>query len=247
MASNLQSQIAALPAEIIDIIMSRLPYHVIYNLHLAGDTSATRILLLEGQKIISLLERWINPDTKYIFTSARSASVVFNVDFTNLEAIIRHIWNLLICVEISSPDTIDRPAHLDLFQNAYDFITMEGAVPESYDAMCDDIWDVIISEYLESHESLQGGYLSRKCIYRAIEAYPHTHGLDTLAKQKYALAILIKVYLAHKNDIINRYETKAEYYEELVYLIQTISGNGALGVQMVSKEFVAETFYFMKE
>jgi len=236
---------AELPIEIIELIISKMHYPSIYRFHLEGNKVLTGHLLKEGKTIITLLENLIHPDAGY-------SPIGADFDFTNLDLITKQIWNMLICVSSNT----DSDMHQQLLYHACAFITMECDTPDSYDEMCSDIWETIIVRYLDSeYDSTMewlGGYKKWKYIFRAIEEYTSVHGLDTLAKQKYALSILIMTYLKYKDTIMNMYEdeheridTNEKYYAELTNLVAVVSGNGHLGTSMVSTEFVKETFYFM--
>lgn len=237
-----------LPNELIEIIISKMHYPIIYKFHLEGNTVLTCHLLKEGKRIITLLENIIHSDAGY-------SPIGDDFDFTNLDVITKQIWNMLICV---SPNA-DSDMHQQLLYNACAFITMECDVPHSYDGMCSDIWEFIIVRYLDSEyaETTNGwirGYKEWKYISRAIEEYSVIYGLNTLAKQKYGISILITTYLKYKDTIMNMYEdeyaridTNEKYYGELKSLIATVSGNAHLGVSMVCSRFVKDTFYFMSE
>jgi hypothetical protein len=232
--------------DINELIISKMHYSTIYRFHLEGNVIFTRHLLKEGKSLITHLENLIHPDAGY-------SPIGADFDFTNLDLITKHIWNMLICVSNTNSDM-----HQHLLYHVCGFISMECDAPDLYNAMFSDIWESIILLYLDSEydstmESL-GGYKKWKYIFRAIERYTSTHGLDTLAKQKYALSILIMTYLEYKDTIMNMYEdeykqidTNEKYYDELRNLVAVVSGNGHLGTSMISREFVNETFYFMSE
>lgn len=241
--------ITALPYNIIALILQKISYTTIYKLHLEGNKVLTRHLVKEGKKIITLLENLIHPDAGYSPISA-------DFDFTNLDLITKHIWNMLICVSSNT----DSDMIQQLLYHACAFISMECDAPDSYYNMCSDIWEFIIIKYLDSEydeitNSLLGDYKKWKYIFRAIKDYPGIHGLNTLAKQKYALSILIMTYLQHKDEIMHLYDddyyesekidTNEKYYYELKSLIATVSGNRHLDAEMVSRQFVKDTFYFM--
>ena len=61
-----------LPVEIIQLIISKLPYPTIYRLVLEGNAIATRYLRYEGKRIITRLEKLIHPE------SGRSYNIHFN-------------------------------------------------------------------------------------------------------------------------------------------------------------------------
>jgi hypothetical protein len=235
-----------LPDEIISLILSKMSYATIYRLHLEGNTIYTNYLLDDGKRIISLLEEWIHPDAGYRPIGA-------DFDFTNLELITKQIWNMLTCVS----STADSDIPLQLLYDANDFITMECDVPDSFKNMCSDIWKVIIKEYLDAEYNPGmewfGGNVKWKYIYRNIEEYPAVHGLDTLAKQKYALSILIMTYLNYKNKIMHLYgaydvlDTNEKYYLGLKSLIVGVSSNSSLDMVLIPRQFVKDTFYFMSE
>ena len=232
-----------LPVEIIQLIISKLPYPTIYRLVLEGNAIATRYLRYEGKRIITRLEKLIHPESGY--TPIRD-----DFDFTNLDLIIKQIWNMLICISIIA----DSDTHQQVLYNACAFISMECDAPDSYDNMCSCIWDSIIEQYLDSeyasYMDMLGAYARFKYIDRAIEAFPAIHKLDTLATQKYALSILIMTYLKHKDVIMNMYndeneriDTNKKYYDELRKLIVTVSGS--FDVTIISKKFVKDIFYFI--
>lgn len=241
---------SALSDDIIRLIMLELSYPTIYKLHLEGNTIYTKYLLDEGKRIITLLDDWIHPDSGYY-------PITEDFDFGNLELVIKHIWNMLICLSsVSHPDAPDYM--LGEAHNACKFITMECECPNTYDDMCADMWKFIILKYLDSEydSSMEwlGGYRKWKYICGAIHDYPEIHELDTLPKQKYALSILIMTYLENKDEIMHLYEneyekidTNEKYYRVLTSLIAVVSKNGHLGAEMVSKQFVKNTFYFMYE
>jgi len=234
-----------LPIEIVDLIISKLPYPTIYKLFLKGNSIATRLLLKEGKRIITLLENLIHPEAEY-------SPIGDDFDFTNLDLITKQIWNMLICVSLNA----DSNLHHQVVYDACAFISMECDIPDSYDNMCSGIWESIIMKYLESeyasYMEMLGGYGRWSDIYSSIKEFPVAHGLDTLAKQKYALSILIMTYLKCKDTIMNMYEdeyeridTHEKYYDELRNLIATVSGY--FDVIIISREFVKKTFYFMSE
>lgn len=235
----------SLSDDIMDLIISELSYPTIYKLHLEGQIIYTKYLLDNGKRIISLLEDWIHPDSGYY-------PITKDFDFKNLDLIIKHIWNMLICLSsISHPDIPE-----NLLRNACGFITMECECPNTYDDMCTDMWEFIILKYLDSEYDSSmdwlGGYNSCKYICSAIEKYPVIHELNTLAKQKHALSILIMTYLEYKDEVMHLYDSEYEkidtnkkYYEELKSLIAVVSGNAHLCVEMVSRQFIKDTFYFM--
>jgi hypothetical protein len=232
----------ALSDNIIDIIMPKLSYPTIYNLYLKGNAIYHNYLLKQGQKIITILEEWIHPAAGYTPISA-------DFEFTNLDKIIKHIWNMIICLSSNLPANI--------LYDACNFITMECDVPESYDVMIDDMWDFIIVRYLDSEydvttNSWLGGYKRWKYICNAIDEYSETHLLDTPAKQKYALVILIMKYIEHKDEIMHMYEDELEqidtdekYYNVLQSMIMVVSGNRHLCTEMIPQQFIIDTFYFM--
>jgi len=238
---------SALSDDIIELIMSELPYSTIYNLHLEGNTIYTSYLLEEGKRIISLLEDWIHPCADYQSTKT-------NLNFTNLDVVIKHIWNMLICLSsVSHPDMSN-----NMLFDACAFITMECNYPDTYDDMCSDMLEFIIIKYLDTEYDLSmewlGGYKKWKYICSAINVYPKIHELDTLPKQKYALSILIMTYLEHKDEIMHLYDNEYEkintdekYYKVLTSLIAVVSGNGHLDAELISSQFVKDTFYFMSE
>ena len=232
--------------DIIDRIVSKLSYPTIYSLYLEGNAICHNYLLTQGKKTITLLEECIHPDSGYY-------PIEDDFDFTNLDKIIKKIWNIIIC--LSTVFNPNLPANM--LSDACAFILMEYDLPESYSNMVDDIWDSIIvryldSEYDETTNSWLEGYKKWKYICCAIDEYPHIHALHTAAKQKHALAILIMTYREHKDEIMHMYEheyeqidTDKKYYNELKSLIRVVSGNGHLGVEMVPNQFVKDTFYFM--
>ena len=240
---------SALPDEIISLILQKMSYSTIYRLYLEGNATCHNYLLKQGKKTIDLLEQWIHPDAGY-------CPIETDFAFTNLELITKHIWNMLICVS----STADSDIPLQLLRDAHYFITMECDIPDSYDDMYSDIWEFIIIKYLDSEydeitNSWLGDYKKWKYIFQAIKDYPERHGLNTLAKQKYALAILIMAYIEHKDEIMHLYDddddefekidTDEKYYYELKSLIATVSGNSHLATEMVSGQFVRDTFYVM--
>jgi hypothetical protein len=239
---------SALHNEVIDLIISKLSYHNIYKLHLSGYTNATYYLLLEGKKIITQLETLIHPDSGYFPISS-------DFNFNNLETITKHIWNLLICVK---PQTEDSKIYKynQLMKSVSAFLTMECEAPGSYDTICNDIFEYLIVEYLDSEYCIAlewlGEYTKWKYIFNAIDDFPIVYKLDTLSQQKYGLSILILTYLEHKDEIMHMYDnqsksidTDTKYYEMLVSLIKTVSGNGFLAATIISNQFVKNTFYFM--
>jgi hypothetical protein len=247
--------------DIIDIILSNLPYSTIYKLSLAGNAKYHSYLLSQGKELILCLEGWMHPAAEYNPISK-------DFDFTNLDLIIKHLWNMIICLKSVwvieySNSTSSTQSNMSISRNmlidVYGYITMECDYPESYHDMTDDIWECIIityldSEYDETGNGWLGGYKKWKYICRAIENYPKQHELDTLAKQKHALTILILTYIEYKEEIMAMYEneyqridTDEKFYNELKSLIAVVSKNGHLGAEMISRQFVQDTFYFMNQ
>jgi hypothetical protein len=241
--STMSTMAITLPADIMDLIISKMSYPSFYKLHLSGNSAITTYLLKNGRKIITLLEPYMNSDSDY-------SPIGDDFDFTNLDVIIKQIWNMIIC--ISSLSNINN----ELLSETFAFITMECEEPDSVYDIYSDIWETIIIEYLDSeyssHMNWLGGYKRLKYICRAISKYSSTHNITTLNEEKYTLSILIKTYLGYKEEIMQMYsheeekiDTNQKYYKELRNLIATVSHNGDLATSLVSKEFVKKTFYFM--
>lgn len=237
----------AVPDEINELTISKMSYPLIYRLHIEGNIIATHYLLKSGKIIITLLENLIHPDAGY-------CPIGTDFNFTNLDLITKQMWNMIICVSSSTDSDMNR----QLLYHVCAFISMECDIPDSYYNMCSDIWEFIILQYLDSEYDSNlgclGGYKKWKYILRAIEEYPAKHGLDTLAKQKYALSILIMTYLDHKDPIMHMYDneyeridTNKKYYRELKALITSVSKNAHLDAEMISSQFIKDIFYFMND
>jgi hypothetical protein len=235
----------SLPNEIIELIIKKLSYPTNYKLHLECNLAATTYLLNNGKRIISQLGNYINPNSKYY-------PIPDDFDFTNLEKITQHIWNMLIYIEPIS----DSDKYKQLMLDVCSFLTMESPAPDSYNDMRDNIWEEIIVQYLDSEYDstldFLGEYKTWNYIFIAIEEYAVNHGLDSIDKQKHALVLLIMTFLDLKHEIMHMYDGEVEridtdkkYYEEFKRLIKTISRNGHLDTEMISDEFVKNTFYFM--
>ncbi len=204
-------------------------------------------LLEDGKQMLIELEKyWIHPDAGYIPIPDYT-----KFDFGSLEAISRQLWNAIICVDgtLNADDDF-----ADLKYNVLSFLTMECPPPPSNNAMCEDMWQQIIllaldTDYDPGMDWL-GGYKKLKYIQRAIKRFPTDHGLDNLAKQKYALAILIETFYTWKDEIMHLYpgeiDTPEKYYRELKGLISQVSGNGYENNLIVHPLFTLNTFDFMK-
>lgn len=248
MASSVGDLFGSLPDELNRLIIGKMPYYSAYKLmeNESNREMVMKKLLKDGKEMLIELEtHWIHPESGYIPIPDYAT-----FDFSSLDAITRQLWNAIICVDGQLNSDYDLT---DLLDDVQGFLTMECPPPPSYDAMRNNMWQNIILLALDTEYHPGMDWLGRKkykYIQRAIEEYPSVHELDTLAKQKYALGILIQTFIERKEEIMHMYpghvNTHQKFYNELVDLICQASDNGYEENLIVHPLFARNTFNFMK-
>lgn len=246
--------IDALPIELNKLIVRNMSFPDAYQLmHHPQLTEHQRDIVREtliddGKRMLEQLEEyWIHPESKYKPNQEPSKCI-------SLESITRQLWNAIICIDkelIPGQET----QITELENDVLAYLTMECPPPSSYDDMCDVMWQRIILLSLDtdydSGMDWLGSYKKLKYIYRAIEKFPTIYGLDTLAKQKYALTILIKTFHSWRYEIMNLYPGEIDipiiFYRELQCLVARVSLNGDIGTHLIEQQFVKDTFDFIKK